>query len=89
MGGAAASSASCSGGTWHALGRPFLPPGQPPLDVAGYLEMIGLGEMLARYDRPGAADPGFYRDAAYLHGALTAGADMGPARPGDRRVMRR
>ena len=36
-----------------ALGRPLLPSGLPPLDVPAYLEMIGLGEMLAGYDRPG------------------------------------
>ena len=47
--------------------------------------MIGLGEMLAGYDRPGAADPGYYRDPAYLHGALDAGADVGAGRRGDRR----
>ena len=57
-----------------ALGRPLLPSGLPPLDVPAYLEMIGLGEMLAGYDRPGGAGPGYYRDPAYLHGALDAGA---------------
>ena len=56
------------------LGRPFLPPGQPPITVADYLEMLALGEMLAEADRSWAADPDYYRDAAYLHGALTAGA---------------
>ena len=54
------------------LGRPFLPPGQPPITVADYLEMLALGEMLAEADRSWAADPDYYRDAAYLHGALTA-----------------
>ena len=57
-----------------ALGRPLLPSELAPLDVAGYLQMIGLGEMIAQYDGPGGAGPGFYRDAAYLHGALDAGA---------------
>ena len=56
------------------LGRPLLPGDPPPMDVAGCLEMIGLGEMIAKYDRAGAAKPGFYRDPAYLHGALDAGA---------------
>ena len=57
-----------------ALGRPLLPPGNPPpLDVAGYLQMIELGEMIAEYDRAERARD-FYRDPAYLHGALDAGA---------------
>ena len=56
------------------LGRPFLPDGQPPITAANYLEMIGLGEMLAEADRNRAAAPDYYRDAAYLHGALMAGA---------------
>ena len=56
------------------LGRPFLPAGQPPMTVAAYLEMLTLGEMLAETDRSCAAAPDYYRDAAYLHGALTAGA---------------
>ena len=56
-----------------ALGRPLLPPALPPLDVAGYLQMIELGEMIAEYDRT-TTSPGFYRDPAYLHGALDAGA---------------
>jgi len=56
-----------------ALGRPLLPSELPPLDVAGYLKMIELGEMIAEYDRT-AAKPGFYRDPAYLHSALDAGA---------------
>lgn len=56
------------------LGRPFLPEGQPPMTAADYLEMLALGEMLAETDHSRTADPGFYRDAAYLHGALTAGA---------------
>jgi hypothetical protein len=38
------------------------------MTVADYLEM------LAETDHSRTADPGFYRDAAYLHGALTAGA---------------
>ncbi len=58
----------------EALGRPFLPPGQPPVTAAGYLEMLALGEMLAGCGHSWAADPGSYRDPAYLHGALTAGA---------------
>ena len=57
-----------------ALGRPLLPPALPPLDVTGYLEMIELGEMIAKDDRSAAAKPGFYRDPAYLHSALGAGA---------------
>jgi hypothetical protein len=36
--------------------------------------MLALGEMLAETGRGRAADPGYYRDTAYLHGALTAGA---------------
>ena len=57
-----------------ALSQPLLPSGLQPLDVAGYLEMISLGEMIAGYDQPEAAKPGFYRDPAYLHGTLDAGA---------------
>ena len=56
-----------------ALGRPVPPDSPPPLDVAGYLQMIELGEMIAEYDRT-TTSPGFYRDPAYLHGALDAGA---------------
>ena len=56
------------------LGRPFLPDGQPPITTADYLEMIALGEMLAEADRSRAAAPDYYRDAAYLHSALTASA---------------
>ena len=57
-----------------ALGQPLLAGDPPPLGVAGYVEMIELGEMLAECDRAGAAKPGFYRDPAYLHGALDTGA---------------
>ena len=39
-----------------ALGRPLPPDSPPPLDVAGYLQMIELGEMIAEYDR--TARPG-------------------------------
>jgi hypothetical protein len=56
------------------LGRPFLPAGQPPITAEDYLEMLALGEMLGETDRGCVADPDYYRDAAYLHGALTAGA---------------
>ena len=56
------------------LGRPFLPDGQPPIAAADDLEMIALGEMLAETDRSPAGTPGLYRDPAYLHSALTAGA---------------
>jgi hypothetical protein len=61
----------------EALGRPFLPPGQPPVTAADYLKMLALGELLAGCDHSWAADPGAYRDPAYLHGALTAGATWG------------
>ena len=57
-----------------ALGRPFLPGGQPPITAADYLEMLELGEMLAECDHSWAANPAYYRDTAYLHGALAAGA---------------
>jgi hypothetical protein len=57
-----------------ALGQPLLAGDPPPLDAPAYLEMIELGEMLAGYDQPEAAKPGFYRDTAYLHGALDARA---------------
>ena len=58
----------------EALGPPFLPPGQPPVTAAGYLEMLALGELLAGCDHSRAAHPGYYRDPAYLHGALTGEA---------------
>ena len=36
--------------------------------------MLELGEMLAECDHSWAANPAYYRDTAYLHGALAAGA---------------
>lgn len=39
--------------------------------------MLALGERLAGCYHSWAADPGYYRDPAYLHGALTAGATWG------------
>ena len=68
-----------------ALSQPLLPSGLQPLDVAGYLEMIRLGEMIAGYDQPEAAKPGFYRDPAYLHGGPGRRGHMGAARRGYRR----
>ncbi len=58
----------------EALSRPFLPGGQPLITAADYLEMLKLGEMLAECDQSWAANPAYYRDTAYLHGALAAGA---------------
>ena len=58
----------------EALGRPFLPPGQPPVTAADNLEMLALRELLAGCDHSWTADPGCDRNPAHLHGALTAGA---------------
>jgi hypothetical protein len=58
----------------EALGRPFPPPGQPPVTAADCLEMLLFGELLAGCDHSWAAGPGYCRDPASPHGALTAGA---------------
>ena len=42
-----------------ALGRPFLPGGQPLITAADYLEMLELGEMLAERDHSFAANPAY------------------------------
>ncbi len=58
----------------EALGRPFLPGGQPLITAADYPGMLELGGMLTECDHSWAANPVYYRDTAYLHGALAAGA---------------
>ena len=60
----------------QALGRPFLPAGQPPVTAADYLEMLALGEAItaAPLDSETGDPGGVYRDAGLIGAALRAGA---------------
>ena len=50
-----------------------------------YLEMIGLGEMLAGYDRPGGAGPGYLPGPGLPARRPGRRGRMGAGRRGDRR----